>query len=121
MGKEIKINMKPSRKYDGMKYRVKEMLHSLQTDADKRKSLMAVYDDIKTFQDCIDVMAENIWLCFVDEEFYRYHPSMVVLGFAWYYGLKEGIIPKDWPYDQVVYLIRRKVIFRLVEVQESFK
>jgi hypothetical protein len=121
MGKDIKINMKPSRKYDGMKYRVKEMLHGLQTDADKRKSLMAVYDDIKTFQDCIDVMAENIWLCFVDEEYYRYHPSMVVLGFAWYYGLKEGIIPKDWPYDQVVYLIRRKVIFRLVEVQESFK
>ena len=38
-----------------------------------------------------------------------------------YYGLKEGIIPKDWPYDQVVYLIRRKGIFRLVEVQESFK
>ena len=120
MSRDIKINMKPSRRYDGMKYRVKEMVQGLQTDADKRKSLMTVYDDIKTFQDCIDVMAESIWLCFVDEECYRYHPSMVVLGFAWYYGLKEGIIPKDWPYDQVVYLVRRKVIFRLVEVQENF-
>ena len=121
MSKEININMKPSRRYDGMKYWVKEMVQKLQKDAEKRKEMMAVYDDIRSFQDCIDVMAENIWLCFVDEEFYRYHPTVAVVGFAWYYGLKEGIIPKDWPYDQVVYLIRRKVIFRLVEVQESFK
>ena len=120
MGRQINISMRPSRKYDGMKYRVKDMVHGLLTDADKRKSMMAVYDDIKTFQDCIDVMAENIWLCFVDEEFYRYHPSMVIIGFAWYYGLKEGIIAKDETYDQVVYFIRRKVISRLVEVQESF-
>lgn len=27
---------------------------------------------------------------------------------------------KDVPYDQVVFLIRRKVIFRLTEVQENF-
>ena len=121
MSKQIKINMKPSRRYDGMKYRVKEMVQKLQKDAEKRKEMMALYDDIRSFQDCIDVMAENIWLCFVDEEFYRYHPTVAVVGFAWYYGLKEGIIPKDWPYDHVVYLIRRKVIFRLVEVQESFK
>ena len=41
-------------------------------------------------------------------------------SFAWYYGMKEGIFKKDVPYDQVVFLIRRKVIFRLTEVQENF-
>ena len=121
MSKEININMKPSRRYDGMKYRVKEMVQKLQKDAEKRKEMMAVYDDIKSFQDCIDILTEQIWLCFVDENCYRYYPPMTLIGFAWYYGLKEGIIPKDMTYDQVVYLIRRKVIFRLVEVQESFK
>ena len=120
MGKEIKINVRPSRKYDGMKYRVRKMVGELQKDADYRKSMMAVYDDIKCFQDCIDVLTENLWLSFVIEDIYTLRPELVVIGFAWYYGLKEGVIPKDWPYDQVIYLIRRKVIFRLVEVQEKF-
>ena len=120
MSKDIKINMKPSRKYDGMKYRVRKMVGELQKDVDYRKSMMAVYDDIKCFQDCIDVLTENVWLSFVIEDIYNLRPELVVIGFAWYYGLKEGVIPKDWPYDQVIYLIRRKVIFRLVEVQEKF-
>ena len=104
-----------------MKYRVKERVQKLLKDAEKRKEMMAVYDDIRSFQDCIDILTEQIWLCFVDENCYRYYPPMTLIGFAWYYGLKEGIIPKDMTYDQVVYFIRRKVIFRLVEVQESFK
>ena len=120
MGKEIRISMRPSKKYDGMKYRVKDMVQGLQTDADKRKSMMMVYEDIKCFQDCIDILTEQIWLCFVDENSYRYHPSMVVIGFAWYYGLKEGIFAKEETYDQVVYFIRRKVVMRLLEVQEAF-
>ena len=119
MGKEIKINMRPSRKYDGMKYKVKKMLDELQADADYRKSMMAYYDDIKSFQDSIDALTEQIWLSFVVESVCHFHPEMVIVGFAWYYGLKEGLIKKDWPYDQVVYFIRRKVIFRLVEVLEK--
>ncbi|MBQ2341986.1 MAG: hypothetical protein II385_04990 [Bacteroidaceae bacterium] len=57
---------------------------------------------------------------FVIEDFLLLKPSAMMIGFAWYYGMKEGIFKKDVPYDQVVFLIRRKVIFRLTEVQENF-
>ena len=69
----------------------------------------------------IDNMVENIWLCFVEESCFNYKPPVLLIAFAWYYGLKEGIITKGMPYDQVVYLVRRKVVFRLVDVQMSFK
>ena len=119
--KRIDIGVKPSRKYDGERYRVKEILQQLQTDADRRKDLMTVYDDLREFQDCIDNMVENIWLCFVEESCFNYKPPVLLIAFAWYYGLKEGIITKGMPYDQVVYLVRRKVVFRLVDVQMNFK
>ena len=38
MSKEIKINVRPSRKYDGMKYRVRKMVGELQKDGKRVSS-----------------------------------------------------------------------------------
>ena len=118
--KKSSIELRPSRKNDTMRFRVRETVEKLQKDEEYRKRCMNIYEGINSFDDCIDVLTKNVWISFVIEDFLLLKPSAMMIGFAWYYGMKEGIFKKDVPYDQVVFLIRRKVIFRLTEVQENF-
>ena len=119
MGK-TDINMWPVRRFDGQKYRVKRFLQDLQAGGENKRILMDRYDDIRSFGDCIDILTERIWISFVDDNLDLLQAPTVVLAYAWYYGLQEGVISPSDTYSQVVCLVRRKVIFRLLDEQEAF-